>query len=594
MFTIRFRTQTYRPNLTVTMRTNVDGWAEDIPGIYENDEWRFELPEEVYQAGFQFKFRLERLYWMGGDNLYQKPVAGGDYVYDETVVRFPKPTELLVENSSIQQYFFQPILDENRVYDVLVIGSGIGGGILADQLADRGADVLVLEAGSYLFPTHVGNLPRRHIVGQFDKNIWGLYEYFKIINYVNANGSYFGGGQAFNLGGRSIFWGGLIPRMQWWETDTWPQAIKWYLEDSGYQHAEDLLRRISQPATPYQQSTKRLLRDLLPDYNHFDAPVAVQSTDPNTNAVPVGVFSTADLLLEARLTGSKEERKVPTINLNHAVNKIEADGKTVTQVQAYDLIAEKTRTYKAKYVALAAGTIESAKIAQLSRLNDPNEKIGKGMTDHTILYTHFYIPGNSPSYSALSSSKTLSQYKNVGDALKHPYNMVLELGTDFNQGRFLDPAILEQHNRDKGNTVLCEIVFLFYTPLLEQNYVQQYDQNAAARPVVSIQPANIPADQWNEVNGIKNAVIEKLGGAPFAGVDLNLQTAGLGGVAHEVGTLRIGDHDDGVVDTNLKFLAYDNLFACDLSVFPMSPAANPTLTLTALAIRLADHLKGIL
>jgi choline dehydrogenase-like flavoprotein len=66
----------------------------------------------------------------------------------------------------------------------------------------------------------------------------------------------------------------------------------------------------------------------------------------------------------------------------------------------------------------------------------------------------------------------------------------------------------------------------------------------------------------------------------------------MGGVAHEVGTLRLSDRGDGVVDADLKFLSYTNLYACDLSVFPSSPAANPTLTLGALAIRLADHLKA--
>ncbi len=48
MFTIRFRTQVYRPDLLVTLRTSVGGWNEDIPGIYENDEWKFELSEEQY------------------------------------------------------------------------------------------------------------------------------------------------------------------------------------------------------------------------------------------------------------------------------------------------------------------------------------------------------------------------------------------------------------------------------------------------------------------------------------------------------------------------------------------------------------------
>jgi choline dehydrogenase-like flavoprotein len=71
---------------------------------------------------------------------------------------------------------------------------------------------------------------------------------------------------------------------------------------------------------------------------------------------------------------------------------------------------------------------------------------------------------------------------------------------------------------------------------------------------------------------------------------LGLQTAKLGGVAHEVGTLRAAADGSGVVDENLKFLAYDNLYACDNSVFPASPAANPSLTTAALALRLAAHL----
>jgi choline dehydrogenase-like flavoprotein len=69
-----------------------------------------------------------------------------------------------------------------------------------------------------------------------------------------------------------------------------------------------------------------------------------------------------------------------------------------------------------------------------------------------------------------------------------------------------------------------------------------------------------------------------------------LDTALLGGVAHEVGTLRMTDTGDGVVDTDLRFLGLDNLYACDNSVFPASPAANPSLTLVALALRLAERL----
>jgi hypothetical protein len=175
---------------------------------------------------------------------FLQPLAGTDFTFTEAAVLFPPIKELVVESGYVQYLFFKPNLDENHLFDAIVIGSGFSGGVLADQLSDLGLEVLVLEAGSYLFPSHVANLPRQHKVGQFDKHVWGLFDEFKVINYNNTFGSQFDGAQAFNLGGRSIFWGGLIPRMASWEMDFWPQqSIKWYLEDAGYQRAEDLMNR---------------------------------------------------------------------------------------------------------------------------------------------------------------------------------------------------------------------------------------------------------------------------------------------------------------------------------------------------------------
>jgi choline dehydrogenase-like flavoprotein len=591
MFTIHFPTADYRPDLAITIRNNVDGWGEDIPGEYNNDEWRFVLDEDRYPNGMVFKFVLERTYWMIGPNLFLQPAAGGNYQFSENLVRFPPITELVVENGYVQTLFFKPNLNENHIYDVLVIGSGIGGGVLADQLSDLGVDVLVLEAGSYLFPSHVANLPRQHQVGKFDKHIWGLFDEFKVQNYVNSPGSQYFGGQAFNLGGRSVFWGGLIPRMASYELELWPrQQIRWYLEDAGYQRAEDLMNRSPQPPSTYHQRVKQMLRTALPEFNHFDAPVAVQYSNDSLATIPTGMFSTTDLLMESRLTAGPQGNQSLTINLNHAVTRLLTENDHVTGVVAYDLIANRERTYQAKVVVLAAGTIESAKIALLSGLQDPNGKIGVGITDHPIFFTHFALPVNSPFYETMASSKVLSQHRLAAiDA--HPYNMVLELGADFNQGRYVDDDILKRHQLEKGNTMLCELVFLFNAALMDENRLQQFGPSFA-KPTLTMLPSPTADAFWNEVNDRKNQVIGMLGGIPLAGDDLSLKRAGMGGVAHEVGTLRLSDSGDGVVDADLKFLSYTNLYACDLSVFPSSPAANPTLTLGALAIRLADHLKA--
>jgi choline dehydrogenase-like flavoprotein len=590
MFTIRFVTANYRPDFAVTLRNSVDGWNKDVPGSYQDGAWRFELPDGPYQNGLAFKFVLEKAYWMIGPNLFLQPAPGGDYAFDENMVRFPPITELVVESGYVQSLFFKPNLAEDHLFDVTVIGSGIGGGILADQLSDLGADVLVLEAGSYLFPTHVANLPRQHQVGQFDKHVWGLFDEFKVQNYVNTPGSVYGGGQGFNLGGRSLFWGGLIPRMSFWELDAWPrETIRWDLEDSGYQRAEDLLNRSPLPPSSYHQRVKQFLRNQFPEFNHFDAPLAVQYSNGSLATIPTGMFSTADLLMESRLTAGPQGNQLLSINLNHAVTRLETAGQQVSAVVAYDLIANQERTYHAKFVVLAAGTIESAKIALLSGLQDPNGKIGVGLTDHPIYFVHFAIPANSPFFDTAGSSKVLSQHRQAA-ANAHPYNVVLELGADFNQGRYIDDDILARHRREKGNTMLCELVFLFDAPLLDQNQLQQQGPSFV-KPQVTMQPSPAANPYLGEINALKDQLIQQLGGIALPFDNLGLKQAGLGGVAHEAGTLRLSADGSGVVDTDLKFLSYDNLYACDLSVFPSSPAANPTLTLAALAIRLADHLK---
>jgi choline dehydrogenase-like flavoprotein len=90
-------------------------------------------------------------------------------------------------------------------------------------------------------------------------------------------------------------------------------------------------------------------------------------------------------------------------------------------------------------------------------------------------------------------------------------------------------------------------------------------------------------------------------------IDQTLQRAGLGHVVvasqeeinnrviggyHHMGTTRMGSSPRrGVVDTNCKVHGVHNLYVAGSSVFPTSGCSNPTLTIVALALRLADHLK---
>ena len=70
------------------------------------------------------------------------------------------------------------------------------------------------------------------------------------------------------------------------------------------------------------------------------------------------------------------------------------------------------------------------------------------------------------------------------------------------------------------------------------------------------------------------------------------QSSPVGG--HHIGTARMaGDPSTGVVDGNCAVHGVPNLFVAGSAVFPTSSHANPTLTIVALSIRLAEHLKNL-
>ena len=64
------------------------------------------------------------------------------------------------------------------------------------------------------------------------------------------------------------------------------------------------------------------------------------------------------------------------------------------------------------------------------------------------------------------------------------------------------------------------------------------------------------------------------------------------GDQHHMGTTRMHrDPSMGVVDENCRVHGVANLYAASCSVFPTGGTFNPTLTIVALALRLADHVK---
>jgi len=64
--------------------------------------------------------------------------------------------------------------------------------------------------------------------------------------------------------------------------------------------------------------------------------------------------------------------------------------------------------------------------------------------------------------------------------------------------------------------------------------------------------------------------------------------------SHHIGGIPMSENlDDSVIDKNLRVLDSKSIFLCSSSVFQYSGSSNPTLTIVALGLRLADHLKRI-
>jgi choline dehydrogenase-like flavoprotein len=580
--------------------TSVDDWQAVLYADYNGIGWCLNLSDEKYFSGFSFKFLLNGEPH-DGVPITVPPGAACTYEYgdaDAPVAR-TQPFGPLPERGRLQARYF-PSAPPVWEPEVLVIGSGMGGGVLAERLSDLGIKVLVLEAGGLLFPTHVGNLPRRQNMGAFDKHLWQLWPDFQSVPYAS---DHFRGGQGFNLGGRSIFWGGFIPRMTSWELDFWPSRLKWDLEDTYYDMAEAVLGRSTNPSTMYARLVKAALAERFPEYSLNDAPMAIQVRSEGSNAIPAGLFSTADLLIESALTSGCVGGDNLKILLNHDVKTIRPErGRSV--VEAYDILGKRSVTFRAHYVVLAAGTIESAKIAARSGLSDPSGLIGRGITDHPVYYSHFVIRSESEYYDPFGNVKTLLQPKEDNNKQRDPFNVLLELGADFNHGRYLDEAILLQHIRRRDHSMLCEIVFLCNEELDNANYIRFANDGGPEHVIMA--PTRLNESVLKRIYQVRDIVLSKLHGEVIVRPD-GARDEGfgyLGAVAHEVGTLRMRVYhnarirsglmarSEGLVDENGRWFGVEHLYVCDLSTFPTSPAANPSLTLVAMALRMADHLQA--
>lgn len=596
VLTVVFTTTKHIPANEVTISCEESLFKGLIKGQYNNHKWQYSipLPRDTDKVTLWFKVN---------DNIPMKKIVSKDnwiaVSNDHQVITFtdqdiPLPDyntrylhgieNLLNEETDFTRRYVPSNLDTNQEYDVIVIGSGMGGGILADQLSDFGLSVLVLEAGSVHLPSHIGNTPIP--ASEVDVR--------KSVAYDNEPCSKLNKDVHLNMGGRSIYWSGLIPRMNKWDFEQWDEKIVEYLKLGGYTKAERLFRMRTE-YNNYERVFRARLEEELPDYVVQHIPRSfhqemswITKRQGNPDERPRGYFSTAALLLNSvSYPNMKTGGQNITINLNHLVTHLEWEGHMVTEVHCEDLINHCQRIYRGKVIVLAAGATESPCIALRSDLADKSEKIGIGLTDHQAADLTFTIPrrGMKTLITAKDQVKILilPNHDSKKNEQSH-FSCELAINPRIWEPRYEDDN-LYQEEFENDDVINAKIKFLFPRKLNDSNWVKLGE----TRPKVYVAPMeDRPLEA--EATALKEKVLEFLGIASSE-ADKKLEYRQESETYHTGGSLRIGKLGEGVVDNHLKFHEYDNLYCCDLSVFPHIPTANPSLTLGALALRLAEHIE---
>src|SRR5882762_5956047 len=111
----------------------------------------------------------------------------------------------------------QTIGGRTRSFDTIVVGGGTFGCVVAEHLfiadATHSRRILVLEAGPFVLPEHIQNMP--FMGGAPDMRVpW--------VNHPALNYS----GLLFAIGGRSLTWGGWSPELLDIELTKWPLATR--------------------------------------------------------------------------------------------------------------------------------------------------------------------------------------------------------------------------------------------------------------------------------------------------------------------------------------------------------------------------------
>lgn len=547
-----------------------------------------------------------------------------------------------------QERLFLQYMGPRDDFDIIIVGSGVGGGVLADDLAERLGGhqrILVLEAGSFVYPTHVYNLCR--FSNSSVANHFGCDTFWQGGN--DHSQQFIGGKLMLNFGGRSIFWSGLIPTIQGWELEFFPPRVRQDLQSGLLNAAGEAMNESRSMGATAQAIVSKLRQSALAaDFSIQETPRALHQPYLMPDGTPkdrfftepTGVFNTAELLInQVGLTPGVKHGDGPGLQLllNHFVEDVQNHGSHFELV-CRNTLTQQIRVFRAVTVVLAAGSIESPKLLRRSSMypwlpQHVKDLLGRGLTDHpTSNETTTYVTniGNVP-ISQDTHAKIIFYSRGLPDPqrpseIRYPFNVEMNINHEYWHLRENDPGERQLGDGFSTNNPMgpsrIDIKFSFGNCLDDANEVKPAPPFGYVPEITfgnlrwmdRLRDSRFPAlAGWQKDYGQMFEVLNNVTYRIFSEFQNNGVPArpeseswygthgkgfGYGTVHHAAGSLRMPYRStyqspfafNSVVDEDLRLMGAQHLYVCDMSVMPFSSAANPVRTLAALALRLSRHI----
>ncbi len=455
-------------------------------------------------------------------------------------------------------------------YDVLIVGTGPGGGATLQRLCElwknQGAKKIgILEMGDKLFHSHSLNIPTQNVNTARDELLPGNS------TAVGERLPQFSGARmVYALGGRSLFWNAATPRPIRSELGKWPIHPR---ELNAYYGMAEKLMNVT---TDYAKGSsiqntllKRLHAGGILEAN--DMPVAFDMTPSRQGEVHSNPWFSSINALAAALFDRPYDLAV-NANVSRVIVE---NGKTVG-VEVFSL-DKKAHTIRAKNVVLSASTLETPRLLLNSGIQGP--AIGRYLTGHVSIIAIGTISRNQ--FSDKLGNVSILKF----ETNESPYHIQI-LGPDqyFSYQQFEDKVLKDQ-------LMIVYASFGRVEARAENRvYIDPTAKDEFGIPLQQVQYSLSNKDR-QVAEQVKQGIIQS---AAAMGVTLDTSTLTLrppGSDMHEASTCRMGD-DPATSTTNRHAQVHgvQGLFVADNSVLPTLTAAGPVLSNVALAIRLADHI----